>query len=135
MGNSHMQNASANRTVLLGSPALRRSPRLSSAGMEIVASKRNVSGVLADTARLRRSPRLANGCAEIVVSKVRTFSKRKRVSGEMSRLPRNQNGRLDLQFALVQVSFLFYTLFSLFFFFSFVMVCVLVFTSILTIGS
>ncbi|KAJ6415485.1 hypothetical protein OIU84_004308 [Salix udensis] len=96
------QNAAANRTVLLGSPALRRSPRLSSAGMEIVASKRNVSGVLADTARLRRSPRLANGCAEIVVSKVRTFSKRKRVSDEMSRLPRNQNGRLDLQFALVQ---------------------------------
>ncbi|KAJ6703866.1 CYTOSINE-SPECIFIC METHYLTRANSFERASE [Salix viminalis] len=102
VGNSRMQNAAANRTVLLGSPALRRSPRLSSAGMEIVASKRNVSGVLADTARLRRSPRLANGCAEIVVSKVRTFSKRKRASDEMSRLPRNQNGRLDLQFALVQ---------------------------------
>ncbi|KAJ6705889.1 DNA (CYTOSINE-5)-METHYLTRANSFERASE CMT2 [Salix purpurea] len=102
VGNSRMQNAAANRTVLLGSPALRRSPRQSSAGMEIVASKRNVSGVLADTARLRRSPRLANGCAEIVVSKVRTFSKRKRVSDEMSSLPRNQNGRLDLQFALVQ---------------------------------
>ncbi|KAJ6347724.1 hypothetical protein OIU76_004247 [Salix suchowensis] len=102
VGNSRMQNAAANRTVLLGSPALRRSPRLSSAGMEIVASKRNVSGVLADTARLRRSPRLANGCAEIVVSKVRTSSKRKRVSEEMSNLPRNQNGRLDLQFALVQ---------------------------------
>uniref|UniRef100_A0A6N2KBW1 DNA (cytosine-5-)-methyltransferase n=1 Tax=Salix viminalis TaxID=40686 RepID=A0A6N2KBW1_SALVM len=87
VGNSRMQNAAANRTVLLGSPALRRSPRLSSAGMEIVASKRNVSGVLADTARLRRSPRLANGCAEIVVSKV-TFSKRKRASDEMSSVGR-----------------------------------------------
>jgi hypothetical protein len=112
-----MQNVAANRTVLLDSSALRRSPRLSSADMEIVVSERNASVVLADTARLRRSPRLANGYAEVAVSKVRTFLKRKRVSDEMSRSPRNQNGRLDVQFALVQVSFLFCTLFSLLFFF------------------
>jgi DNA (cytosine-5)-methyltransferase 1 len=85
--------------------------------MEIVVSERNASVVVADTARLRRSPRLANGYAEVAVSKVRTFLKRKRVSDEMSRSPRNQNGRLDVQFALVQVSFLFCTLFSLLFFF------------------
>jgi DNA (cytosine-5)-methyltransferase 1 len=105
-----MQNVAANRTVLLDSSALRRSPRLSSADMEIVGSERNASVVVADTARLRRSPRLANGYAEVAVSKVRTFLKRKRS-------PRNQNGRLDVQFALVQVSFLFCTLFSLLFFF------------------
>lgn len=102
MGNSRMQNVAANRTVLLDSSALRRSPRLSSADMEIVVSERNASVVVADTARLRRSPRLANGYAEVAVSKVRTFLKRKRVSDEMSRSPRNQNGRLDVQFALVQ---------------------------------
>ncbi|XP_011028081.1 PREDICTED: DNA (cytosine-5)-methyltransferase CMT2 isoform X2 [Populus euphratica] len=101
-GNSRMQNVAANRTVLVDSSALRRSPRLSSVDMEIVVSERNAPGVLADTARLRRSPRLANGYAEVAVGKVRTFLKRKRVSDEMSRSPRNQNGRLDVQFALVQ---------------------------------
>lgn len=129
-----MQNVAANRMVLLDSSASRRSPRLSSADMEIVVSERNASVVLADTARLRRSPRLANGYAEVAVSKVRTVLKRKRVSDEMSRSPRNQNGRLDVQFALVQVSFLFCTLFSLLLFFSFVMDCVLVFASMLTMG-
>lgn len=102
MRNSRKQNVAANRTVLLDSSALRRSPRLSSADMEIVVSERNASVVLADTARLRRSPRLANGYAEVAVSKVRTFLKRKRASDEVSRSPRNQNGRLDVQFALVQ---------------------------------
>ncbi|CAK7356028.1 unnamed protein product [Dovyalis caffra] len=101
-GNACMQIVATERKVLVDSSALRRSPRLRTGGLQIVVSERNVSGVLADTARLRRSPRLANGCVEFVVGKGRDFLKRKRAFYEMSRSTRNQNGRLDMQLALVQ---------------------------------